>query len=308
MVMTSILLATTLALTGPQSAGTPQVSDAAAVQLSGFVVALIDDVNVPARESGTLTELTAKLGQLVSEGDVLGRIDDSDAEVRRLIAESQLKVAAAQAASDANLRAAKATVGVAEGEYKESLEMRQRASDSISDFELRRKKLTHERSVYEAVNAEVELRVNALTKDVRAAQLQAVENEIQRRRVTSPINGVIEKRMRDPGEWVQAGDPIYRVVRMDRLRVEGLLDAERFSPTQVEGHPVAIEIHSPDGTAKVQTRITFVSHVVDAGGDFLVYAEFDNPIKPDGQWLVRPGLKANITILLQPQVADRTGR
>jgi len=235
----------------------------------------------------------------VKKGDLLGLIDDSDAQVRRLIAENQLKVAAAQAASDADLKAAQATVGVAEGEYKESLKMRQRAADSISDFELRRKKLTHERSVYEAINAEVEMRVNTLTRDVRAAQLKAVENEIKRRHVESPLDGVVVKRMRDPGEWVQAGEPIYRVVRMDRLRVEGLLDAEKYDPAQVDGRPIIIEVETPHGVDKVQTRITFASRVVDAGGDFLVYAEFDNPRKPDGHWLVLPGRKAKITILFQ---------
>jgi len=168
----------------------------------------------------------------------------------------------------------------------------------VSDFELRRKKLTEQRSMYEALNAEVELRVNALTRDVRAAQLEAVENEIRRRQVESPIDGVVVKRLRDPGEWVQAGDPIYRVVRMDRLRVEGLLDATQFDPADVQGHPVIIEVETPHGVEKVQSQITFVSPVVDAGGDFLVYAEFDNPRKPDGRWLIRPGLKATITILL----------
>jgi len=299
MVMTSFFLATTLTLSSPQTVPAQAPSDATEVRLSGFIVALIDDVNVPAREPGTLTELTAKLGQLVKKGDLLGRIDDSDAEVRRLIAENQLKVAAAQAESDANLKAAQATVGVAEGEYKESLKMRQRAADSISDFELRRKKLTHERSIYEAVNAEVEVRVNQLTRDVRAAQLRAVENEIKRRHVESPLDGIVVKRMHDPGEWVQAGDPIYRVVRMDRLRVEGLLDAETYDPAQVEGRPIIIEVDTPHGVDKVQTRITFASRVVDAGGDFLVYAEFDNPRTPDGRWLVLPGRKAKITILFQ---------
>ena len=53
-----------------------------------------------------------------SKDDVLGHVDDSDAQIRKLIAESELKSAQEQAASDANLKAAEATIGVALAEYE----------------------------------------------------------------------------------------------------------------------------------------------------------------------------------------------
>ena len=47
--------------------------------------------------------------------------------------------------------------------------------------------------------------------------------------------------------------------------------------------------------------IDFVNPVVDPSGEFLIHAEFDNPRKPNGQWRVRPGLDAEIVILLPRQ-------
>jgi len=283
-------------------------SQATAVKLNMFVITLIDDVPVPAREAGVLVSLDAKDSQVVKKGDPLGRIDDSDAQIRLLIAENEMRAAEAQADSDADLKAAQATIGVAKAEYDKSREIKERVPNAVSEFEMARLKLTHEQSVYRSANAEVQHRVDQLTKEMRIAQIQAVKNEIARRHVESPIDGVVVKRYRSPGEWVQVGEPVYRVVRMDRLRVEGMLKASEFMPEEIVDRPVMIEVPTPRGVEKIQSKIAFVNNVVDSSGEFLVYAEFDNPRKPNGRWLVRPGLEATVTILLEADAsARRTG-
>ncbi len=298
MVTTAVVLTACLAVAAQGAKPEDVAQEATGVRLSGFVVALIDDVNVAARESGVLTAIVANEGQLVKKGDVLGQVYDADARLRQLIAKSELISAEEQAKSDASLKAAEATVGVAKAEYEGTMEIKQRSPDAISDFEVRRKRLTHERSVYESLNAQLEHKIAELTRDTRLAQLQAVENEIKRRQVESPLDGVVVRRLRDEGEWVQAGDPVLRVVRLDRLRIEGLLSSDKFMPADVAGCPILIEVKTPHGVDTRKAKISFVSPVVDAGHDFRIFAEFDNPQQSDGQWLVLPGLQANVTILL----------
>ena len=270
-----------------------------AVRISNFVVTMIYDVRVPAREAGMLTRLDGEKGQEVKVNDELGHIDDSEALIRKLIAENELNAAEAQAASDANVRAAEATVDVAQTEYEQSKRIRQRVDDAISEFELRRSKLSHERSVHQAANAIVEHEVNQHTRGMKLAQLEAVNNELERRTIRSPLNGVIVDRFNNAGEWAQAGQPIFRIVHMDRLRVEGMLSASRFMPEEVQGCPVKIHVKTPAGMEEFNGTIDFVSPVVDPSGEFLIHAEFTNPRKPNGQWSVRPGLSAEVTILLR---------
>ncbi len=258
-----------------------------------------------ARESGVLVSLDAREGQVVTKNEKLANIDDSDAQIRKIIAENELKVAEEQADSDASVKAADATIGVAKEEYEDSKYMRRRSPNSVSEFEVRRLDLTHKRSVYQHENAEVEHRVDILTRDMKLSQLEAVGNEIERRQVLSPIDGVVERRYRNPGEWVREGDPVYRVVRMGRLRVEGLMKADRFMPEEIVDHPVKIEVKTPRGIETFQAKIDFVSHVVDSSDHFLVYAEFDNPRKDNGRWTVRPGLEAKLTILLAEPTASK---
>jgi multidrug resistance efflux pump len=287
-----------------------------------FVVSLIDDTNVAAQEEGVLISLDKKEGQLVKKDDKLAQIDDSDAQIRRIIAENELKIAIEESNSDADLKAAQATVGVAQAEYDGSREIRDRSSDAISVFEVRRLKLTQERSEYQAANAEVQFRISQLTKTMREAQLSSVDREIERRTVRSPINGVVVRRFRNLGDWVKVGEPVYRVVRMDRLRVEGLLSAERFTPAQVEGRRVEIRIDVPDGKTRdgketitlpssvsvdaTLLKVNFASPVVDASRDFLVFIEFDNQLDANGRWLVRPGLEAEVTIYLDSDTSNST--
>ncbi len=308
---TATLLASVLLVTG-QAAEQPAAGPGTAVKISNFVVTLIYDVRVPAREPGVLNAIDKERGQIVSKNDILGSVDDSDAQMRRVIAENELKSAETQAASDAALKAARATIGVAKAEYEGSLDIRSRSLNAVSEYELRRQKLTAERSEYEAEKAEVDFEVAQLTRGVRIAQLQAVENEIKRRQIESPIDGVIVERYHNAGEWAQAGEPIYRIVHMDRLRVEGMLHASKFMLGEIAGRPVKIEVtvtKDEDGTRRhveeFAGRIDFVSPVVDPSGEFLVHAEFENPRKPNGQWRVRPGLDAEVTILLEPTTSAR---
>lgn len=304
---TSLTMVTLLWLSAAPQAGGAIPADATAAKLANFVVTLIEDVRVPAREAGVLVSLDAEKGQLVQQGQVLGRVDDSDAQVRKLIADSELKSAQEAASSDANVKAAEATIGVALAEYEGSRKIKQRAEQAVSDFELRRYQLTHERSVYQAEAARVEYAMAQFARSKAAAQLQAVENEIERRVITSPIEGVVVDKLLHVGEWAQAGQPIYRIVQMDRLRVEGMIPASRYMPENITGSPVKIIVKTPDGPEEFQATISFVSPVVDPSGEFLIHADFDNPRKANGQWHVRPGLDAEVVILLQrpPAAAAR---
>ena len=60
---------------------------------------------------------------------------------------------------------------------------------------------------------------------------------MKRRQIESPIAGVIAERYHNVGEWAQAGEPIYRVVHMDRLRVEGMLNVADLTPEEIASRP-----------------------------------------------------------------------
>ena len=47
-----------------------------------------------------------------------------------------------------------------------------------------------------------------------------------------------------PGDWAEPGDKMLRLIRLDRLRVEGFLDAAQ-AKASLEGRPVALTLDAP---------------------------------------------------------------
>ena len=305
-VMAALMASILFLAAQPAQQSKPQ--EVSARRFDKFEVTLIEDVQVPAREAGVLKDLVdVKELKYVKKDDVLGRVDDSDAQVRKLIAQSELQSAAEQAKSDANVKAAEATVGVAEQEFKGSQKIRERSENAVSEFELGRLRLTHERSVYQAINAKVEYQVAQFAKSKAEAQLQAVENEIKRRMITSPVDGVVVDRFHESGEWAQAGEPIYRVVQMDRLRVKGMLNVIEHPQEDILGSPVRVFVRTAKGEEEFQATIEFASPVVDPTGEYLIHADIVNSLKPNNFWRVYPGMDAEIEFLPRsaPAAANR---
>jgi hypothetical protein len=56
-------------------------------------------------------------------------------------------------------------------------------------------------------------------------------------------------------------------------------------------------------------KVTFVDPRVLAGGDFRISAEVANETDPaTGEWMLRPGVEAAMTVHLNPQTAGRPGQ
>jgi len=129
-------------------------------------------------------------------------------------------------------------------------------------------------------------------------ELEAAENAIDRRLIKSPLDGVVVQIFPHQGEWMQPGDPLARVVRADKLRVEGYVDSSRFDPEVVRDRPVTVEVTlADDRKESFPGRIVFTSPLVESGGDYRVFAEVENRQAPgSGQWLLRAGQTARMTI------------
>ena len=106
---------------------------------------------------------------------------------------------------------------------------------------------------------------------------------------------------RHTGEWVSPGDPIMRVVFMNKLRVEGFVNADDYTPDQIEGKAVEVTVHLPNNrTERFQAVICYVSPTVEASGEYRVWCEVENR-QHNGHWILRPGTIAEMTIQLNSQ-------
>ena len=278
----------------------PHGASAASVEVEPCFFSLIQEVQVPAEEAGKLESVAVKEGQHVKVGDLLAEIDDTHALMQLKVAGYKLAVAKEEATNNVHIRYAAAAAKVTKAEYEMNVAAN-RDFPTVPEIEIRKFLLTYRRSVLEIEQAQMNQRIAALEAAVSQAEVEAAQENLKRRRITSPLNAVVVELHRRPGEWVQPGEPVMHIVQIDRLRIEGALNAEKISPGQVADQPVVVAVQLPHGRAEeFQGKIVFVSPLVEADGQYEVWAEVDNrPNRDSGHWLLRPGLPAKMTIELK---------
>jgi multidrug efflux pump subunit AcrA (membrane-fusion protein) len=261
-------------------------------------VFLINDVEVPALETGPLLNVMVREGQFVKRDELLAQIDDKQAQLTKRSAEAEREAAQAKADDDIDVRYAMKSFELAEAELNQDLEIKRRSSGAVTDSEIRRKQLVRTREQLGIDRAKLDRQVAQLTSDVKKMAVDVADESILRRRIAAPFDGIVVDVMRQKSEWVNAGETVMRVVRMDRLQVDGFLSGDEFNPTDVAQRRVTVEIELAQGRReRFEGEVVFVNPLVQAGHKYRVRAEVDNRFERN-EPLLRPGMTATMLIHL----------
>lgn len=277
------------------------------IKIEHGLVSSLDPIKLPAREPGSITAIMVKKGQEVQAGDMVCQIDETDAKTKKVIAERERDAAQEKAESIHEVKAAKDGAKVAEENYKSMEALRAKNLDTVSEFEFRRSRFEWQRSIAQIGVAETEQSVARLTQLAKEAQIQAADNELVRRKLTSPIDGVVVQLYKHVGEWAQPGEAVLEIVRMNRVEIEGYVLAKDASASELMGKPVKVRVQlaGPENIDKPHEFmgvITFASPVLQGTGSnrqFRVATEVDNT-KVGGYWVIQPGTEATMEIDLSP--------
>lgn len=329
-----IALGAALLLTGPQQ-GSASEGPNEPHKIRRCTITLIEDVRIPAEEAGKLVAWQTPVldangspvvrqgqpayqevreGLEVSQGQLLGQIDDRMEEKLKKVAEYKLAVAEKEAGNDVSVRYARAAKDVASAELDQVKQANDRHPGSVALSEVRRLALALRQAELQIEQSQHDLDINKVSVSVREAELEVADMQLDRRRIVAPFDGIIVERYVDVGEWVRPGDPVLRIVRINRVRIKASVNATEVLPSEVTGQRVTVKLPAdgsvpvPQGAAEqpVQGQVVFVSPLVDADGRFDVWAEVDNVwLAPDrsrpseGYWLLRPGLTVEMDVALK---------
>jgi multidrug resistance efflux pump len=293
-------LAATLVLAAQSARETPSAG-ADVVTLPHCVVSLIDQVSLAAQLPGMLIEVPGFEGKLVREAELLARIDDTEAKVRLKSAQAKLAVATEKASNDSEVRAAKKVAELYQAEYEESVAINKRSPDVVAQTQMRRQRVQWEKGLLDGEVEAMKFQVAKLDQRFAETEVEVVEVELERRVLRSPFDGVIVQLLRHQAEWVQPGDPVLRVIRMDRLRIEGFVQADQIAPEQVAGANVTVKVKLAGGKQEeLPGKVDFVNPIIEASGDYRIFADIDNrPGRGGYAWLVRPGADVEMSIHLR---------
>ena len=115
--------------------------------------------------------------------------------------------------------------------------------------------------------------------------------------IVAPFQGVVVKTFHQAGARVKANQPVIRLVRLDRMVIEGDLNLDEQAVAGIRGKKArALCRLGPRDQIAIQGKVTFVSPKADSNGNYRVRVEVPNSRK-NGRWLLRPGHIAKLEIL-----------
>jgi macrolide-specific efflux system membrane fusion protein len=256
----------------------------------------IEDLPVPGSDAGVLLSLKVKDGEMVKKGDELGTIDDREAKAVAVGKKLDYDVAQQKADSDIDVQYAQAKADVSKSAYEKIFAANKNLAGAVSQIEIMRAKYDWKAAELGVKKNEEENVINKATAKAKFAEAEAARMAFERRTLKAPFDGVVVDIIVKEGGWVAPGDPVVQIVRVDRLRVHGELDASKWSRADIDGKSVTVEVTLPKGrVVKIPGKIVFVSPIIGVGSKLPVRAEIDAPME-NGVPLVAAGMDARMTI------------
>ncbi|MGC1275629.1 MAG: HlyD family efflux transporter periplasmic adaptor subunit [Planctomycetaceae bacterium] len=251
-----------------------------------------EDIELPAQEAGVLAEMPVEEGRLVEAGETVARIQDDEATLLRDRATLEVAVAKREAERAIEIEYARKALGVAQAELARAERSREAVPGAVSLTEVDRLRLVTEKADAEIRRIEHEQKTAELTTRLKEAEQSLADLHLQRHQITAPIAGQVVEHFRHRGEWVEPGEKVLRLIRLDVLRAEGYLPASQAS-TELVGANVRLKVATSGKDAKEYAgNVVFVAPEVEpTTGQVLVRAEIENP-----ELALRPGLRAEMVI------------
>lgn len=271
----------------------------ATVVIANCPVSISEEIHVPARETGLLSQVMIRENDVVQLNQAIAQIDDEQARLDKYAAELQRDAAMEKANDDSEIKLAQASQQLADTELMQARNINIDSPGAVPSSEVHRLRLAQHRAMLQVENSRINQRVARMEAKVNEAAVKSAESAINRRQIHSGVAGLVKELFRHTGEWVDAGEPIAHIVRMDKLRVEGLLSAKQYRPSDVVDQPVIIEVELDNGRReRFNGKVSMVKPDLKSKSEYVVRAEVENR-QESGHWLLRPGFVAYMVIRLR---------
>lgn len=254
-------------------------------------------VAVVPKTAGRLEEVYIKLGDRVTRGQRMAKIEDR--EIREQVKQAE-----------AAFEVARATIRQREADLKFAQTNLDRARELFQRELLPRQTLDDAEARHQAAAAQLELARAQLTQS--EARLQELRFTLANTVITSPVNGFVARRAADPGAYVSQNAPVADVVDISTVRLVANVvekDMRRVGP----GDPAKVEVDALPGEV-FTGRIARVAPVLDpATRTAQMEVEIPNPANR-----LKPGMYARVNLTIDQRenalvvpanaVVDRDGQ
>jgi RND family efflux transporter MFP subunit len=263
-------------------------------------LAAFDETTVSVKVPGRLRTISVDLGSVVRRGQILAQLEPGDYSLRVQQAEAALQQARArlglapQGNDDRIDPENTSTVRQARAVYDEAKHARDRAANLVeqgviakAEFDAANAAFKVAEGRYQDAYEEVRNRQGMLAQ--RKSELELARQQLKDTAVSAPLDGIVQEKISSVGEYLAAGAPIVRIVRMDPLRLRAEIP-ERESRTVRTGQDVRVTVEG-DPTVYVGKIMRLSPVIAEQNRVLVVEADVRN------NGTLRPGSFAHAEIV-----------
>jgi HlyD family secretion protein len=219
------------------------------------------EVTVAAEVGGRLLAFGLEEGDRIARDSVVGVIDTVPLVLeRQALAARRAAAAARTRESDANIAALEVQATIAERDLarterllKQAAATAQQGDRAERDARVAREQLAGARAAKGSAHQEVA----ALD-----AQVASIDDKLARTRIKSPLTGTVLARYVEPGEFVQAGQPLFKLASLDSLTFRAYVSNAQLTRLKL-GQEVRVGVDRGDSIATMPGRITWIASAAE---------------------------------------------
>lgn len=256
-----------------------------------FVIAIRNTI-IASEAPGIVSSLEVQTGDDVTLQQTLVALNRKKYEADLAVAIAEEDVAKLQAENTIDLKYARKTAEVNEKQLDRAQQARTAVAKSVSQTDVDRLRLELEQAQLSTQQAELDLKIAGLTAQLKERITRVAEIDLANRNVSAPFDGKVAQIYVQAGQWINAGEPIARLIDLKKLRVQGFFSKDHLRRIKKGSKAVFTGVVG-NQQFEVPVTISFVgSELIE--GRFQVWADVDNT---DG--ILLPGLKGDLTVILE---------
>ena len=241
------------------------------------ILKIIESRDIPSKSSGVIMSSEIKEGSLVEVGQRMMEIDDRMAQLnlQKLIKEQT--IAKEEAATTVELEYMKRSISVAQSELSRSLGSNQRLPGAVPQSEIEQLALLAERAIAEKDKTTFEMSIKNREAAIREVEVQIGKQQLVDHKINSPLAGKVVELYKREGEWVDASQPVARIVQLDKLKSEIKVPAS-IALNQLEGTKAVFtpKLKSLDGQTFEGSVIFVAPEANPVNSTIRVWVEIEN--------------------------------
>ncbi|MFK7767215.1 MAG: efflux RND transporter periplasmic adaptor subunit [Mariniblastus sp.] len=260
------------------------------------VLKILEEREVPCLVSGVIKKNLVREGSLLREGQAVMEIDDAMVKLELEKLKKERDIAAKEASTEVELQYAKRSIEVSEADLNRAKRSNDRQPGAISRSEIDQLQLKVQRAIAEKDKTEFSISVRKMQTEVKTMEVSIGEKKLSDHKITSPITGMVVEILKKQGEWVEASEPVAKIIRLDKLKTEIKVPAAIALDNLVGSKAIFVPNLKSLAGKKYSATVIFIQPEANpVNASVRVWVEIEN----DNLDLV-PGLTGKLTVSRNP--------